>query len=204
MWRLLCGLALSTVSLLAWSTESQAQTFYVTNHGWHTGVVVPASAVTEGALSFVSETLGSAPYYEFGWGDENYYQDGEGKPWLLVSAALWPTSSVMHAVALPAAPEDYFPDSDMVTLTVTDNTLDQLVVALVNSFSDAQPGPPQAIGEGLYGNSRFFPASGKFHLHRTCNTWTLEMLASAGLPVDPEGVIRAPTVMSKLRELIGQ
>ena len=201
MWRVLCGLILSAIPLLGWSVSTQANTLYVTNHGWHTGVVVQASAVTESDLSFVSDTLGPAAYYEFGWGDEGYYQEGSERPWLLISAAFWPTSSVMHAVALPAAPQDYFPESGMMTLTVSDETLERLIDALVDSFADAPADSPEPVGEGLYGDSRFFPATGRFHLFRTCNTWTLETLAAAGVPVDPSGVIRAPTVMRKLEEL---
>ena len=42
--------------------------------------------------------------------------------------------------------------------------------------------PAAALGPGLYGDSRFYPAWESFHLFRTCNVWTAQALRAAGLP----------------------
>ncbi|MEX1058184.1 MAG: DUF2459 domain-containing protein [Natronospirillum sp.] len=66
---------------------SAVTTVQIIAHGWHTGVLIAAEAVRAGPLGFVPEVLGNADYYEFGWGDEQYYQEGEDRP----SAFRWST-----------------------------------------------------------------------------------------------------------------
>jgi uncharacterized protein DUF2459 len=39
------------------------------------------------------------------------------------------------------------------------------------------------LGPGLYGDSRFYPAHGQFHLFNTCNTWAARALQAAGYPM---------------------
>ena len=48
---------------------------------------------------------------------------------------------------------------------------------------------------GIYGKSYFYAANGYYYLTNTCNRWTAQMLAAAGLPMAPltltaGGVIR--------------
>lgn len=185
--------------LLAPVAVSETQV-HVTRYTWHTGIVVAAEDLAD-ELSFIPEVLGEAPWYEFGWGDAEYYQRGEDNPWLTVPAALWPTESVMHVVAVPRHPTQYFARSDQVALSLTNDEVEGLNLALVDSFGRDGDGEVVPGGAGLYGDSRFFEGEGRFHLRRTCNTWTLEMLAAAGLPVEPSGVIRAGEVMTQLEPL---
>lgn len=189
--------------LVAWLVIRPARAdteIHVTRYDWHTGVVVAKDDLT-GHLDFITHFLGEAPYYEFGWGDAEYYQRGEESPWLMAPAALWPTDSVMHVVALPHHPDDYFPASEVVSLTITADGMEAMAEAIAESFAREGNGELEPGGPGLYGESLFFPGEGRFHLRRTCNTWTLEMLAAAGLPVEPSGVIRASGVMSQLEDL---
>ena len=45
---------------------------YVINQGWHTGLILPYESLNE--EPFIEDTLGYSPYYEFGWGDSDFYQ----------------------------------------------------------------------------------------------------------------------------------
>lgn len=177
-----------------------ATEIHITRYSWHTGVVIAAEDLQD-ALAFVPDYLGEAPYYEFGWGDAEYYQRGEDSPWLMAPAALWPTDSVMHVVALPDHPDDYFPASEVVSLSVDDEGMIAMTEAIAASFELDEEGEVQPGGEGLYARSLFFTGEGRFHLRRTCNTWTLEMLETAGLPVEPSGVVRASSVMEQLESI---
>ncbi|MCH8552236.1 MAG: DUF2459 domain-containing protein [Natronospirillum sp.] len=190
---LLSALCLLSLPLLA--TE-----VHITRYSWHTGVVIAAEDLHD-ALAFVPDYLGEAPYYEFGWGDAEYYQRGEDSPWLMAPAALWPTDSVMHVVALPDHPDDYFPASEVMSLSVDEAGMIAMTEAIAASFELDEEGAVQPGGAGLYARSLFFTGEGRFHLRRTCNTWTLEMLQAAGLPVEPSGVIRASGVMEQLESL---
>jgi hypothetical protein len=50
----------------------------------------------------------------------------------------------------------------------------------------------------LYGNSRFYPARGRFHIFRNCNTWVAEGLGVAGVPIS-RFTITAGSVMAQVR-----
>jgi hypothetical protein len=84
-------------------SRDDEQTIYVVSHGWHTGVVIARERL--GAeLAFVPQQLGDSAYYEFGWGDKDFYQT-EGFPiGIALKAAFWPTAATMHVVAVPETP----------------------------------------------------------------------------------------------------
>lgn len=50
----------------------------------------------------------SKPYLEFGWGDKYFYQAENPTVGLGIKAILWSTKSVVHVVALPLRPDEYF------------------------------------------------------------------------------------------------
>ncbi|TGG90743.1 DUF2459 domain-containing protein [Natronospirillum operosum] len=177
-----------------------ASEVHVTRYSWHTGIVIAAEDLTA-ALDFVPDHLGEAPYYEFGWGDAEYYQRGEDSPWLMAPAALWPTDSVMHVVALPDHPERYFPASEVEHLTVDQEGMEAMNDFIADSFARTEDGAVEPGGPGLYADSLFFTGEGRFHLRRTCNTWTVEVLAAAGLPIEPAGIIRASSAMDAIRAM---
>ncbi len=76
---------------------------FVTGHGWHTGIVVPAAAMNR-VLPFLRRRFGDVPYYEFGWGDRAFYEAKGITAGLAIRAIFWPTETVMHVVAVPRQP----------------------------------------------------------------------------------------------------
>ena len=71
---------------------------YVVNHGWHTGFVVPTSFIHK-AVPELKHRFENAPYIEFGWGDNEFYQAEEITSGVTLKAIFLPTDSVVHAVA---------------------------------------------------------------------------------------------------------
>ena len=65
-----CGSSLSWQSVPD-SIENE-RSVYVVNHGWHTGLILSYESLV--GLPHIEETLGYSPYYEFGWGDADFYQ----------------------------------------------------------------------------------------------------------------------------------
>ena len=193
-------LAFGVVLIAAIALAEEVHEVTVVSHGWHTGLILAREDLPS-SMAPVLEHLDETPWVEFGWGDRRYYQRGEGRPWLLVPAALWPTEAVMHVVAVPQAAQQYFPESDQTTVSIEAGNWAAFTDALSNSFADGAPESATYLGVGLYGDSAFFTGSGRFHLRRTCNTWTLEMLAAGGLLVDPTGTIRARGVMRQVKDL---
>ena len=56
------------------SSEDE-RTIYVVSHGWHTGLILPYESLS--ALPDLEKVLGESTYYEFGWGDADFYQAEE-------------------------------------------------------------------------------------------------------------------------------
>ena len=53
------------------------------------------------------------------------------------------------------------------------------------------------LAAGLYGDSRFYPARGHFHLFNTCNVWTARALQAAGLPMQPRLAVTASALIDQ-------
>ncbi|MEN8142478.1 MAG: DUF2459 domain-containing protein [Thermodesulfobacteriota bacterium] len=183
--------------------DQEKRSIYVVNHGWHTGIVVAADSLGP-ELSFLKKQFKNGRYYEFGWGDERFYRAGRVTIPLAARAMLWPTASVMHVVALPALPTEYFAGSRVVKVNISQQGHEYLNSALYNSFHLGENGLPVDQGEGLYGNSRFYTGSGQYFLTRTCNKWTAQSLYRAGIPINPVLTVTASGVMAQVVAALGK
>lgn len=172
---------------------------FVVSHGWHTGIVLPAGMLMADNPR-LKERFGDMDYLEVGWGDEAFYQAEEITFKKAAGAALWPTASVLHVVAVPRSPASYFDNSEISLLCATDVQLHALTRFIADSFSRDPSGKIIPLQPGIYGDSHFFSGNGEFHLFSTCNKWTAKGLRSLGMQIDPTFQITADGVMSYLRE----
>ncbi len=169
---------------------------WVVSHGWHTGIVVPRAH----ALPALAGEFPDAAYLEIGWGDEGFYTapDQDIGPALALEAAFASRGAVLHVVALPVEPARYFMASEVAPLRLSAAGLRAMLAAIDADFVRDAQGAAQPLGRGLYGDSRFFRAHGRFGLWRTCNTWTAERLRAGGCPVG--GALTAASVMAQVRQ----
>jgi hypothetical protein len=77
----------------------------------------------------------------------------------------------------------------------------RLTEFLSRQFDRLQPGARATSAPGLTPNARFYAATGKFSILRTCNTWVAEALEYAGLPVTSGFVVTAANLASRVRPL---
>src|SRR5262245_35825913 len=101
---------------------------FLVSHGYHSGIVVPRSALAtmagergQGALVAIATRFRTYPWIEFGWGEEEFYRNvptaGSLTIGLAARALLRPgNASVMHVVGLSAPPIRSFPHSDVVAV----------------------------------------------------------------------------------------
>lgn len=164
------------------TARSDEMTIYVVSHGWHTGIVIARANLSD-KLAFIPGELGDSPYYEFGWGEKDFYQAPENTVGLALRALLWVNDSTMHVVAVPSLPAEYFAESEVVELHVSSDGHQNLTTAIAASFAKDINGQSKSTREGLYGPSLFFDGVGKYYLFHTCNTWTAQTLAKAGAPL---------------------
>lgn len=195
-----CGSSLKPWSYLAQSANDK-HTIYIVNHGWHTGIVVPASVLGD-KLDMITAYFDTSSYFELGWGDAGFYQAEQITPELAVKALLWPSDSVMHVVAMPTDPQTYFPQSEVIGLKLSTQAMEKLTAFIATTFAYSVNDRLIKMRPGLYGQSWFFVGAGSYHGLYTCNSWTADVLLSAGVPVDDWMTLTAASVMAQTRQAL--
>ena len=85
-------------------------------------------------------------------------------------------------------------------MRLSSNGLRQLIAYLDASFDRETA---RETSQGLYLFSRFYPATGEFHLFNTCNTWTARGLQQGGLAIQVFGTSWAEDLMAQVRRVAG-
>ncbi|CAI8801079.1 DUF2459 domain-containing protein [Methylocaldum szegediense] len=175
------------------------RTIYLVDLGWHTGLAVKRADIPPG-LWPEAQDFPKAEYLEVGWGDHDFYQSAGFNLWYGIKALLVPTRSVLHVVGVPVHPTAYFSAADIVEIQLSERQLRQVIVSIHNTYSRTNTDRVQAIAPGLYPDSRFYPAEGKFHMFNTCNVWVARILRDAGLPVVPFFAVSSRGLLSQALE----
>ena len=168
---------------------------FVTSNGWHSGIVVARRDLLDAEIPEIAD-FPQARYLEFGWGDAKFYPAERTDLIMTLRAGLIPTPAVMHVVPRSRAPNSTNADIEVLALAVPD--MGRLTTFLAASFDREDTA---GTIPGLYPKSRFYPATGRFHLANTCNSWTARGLRAAGLEIDEAAAARAEDLMAQLRPL---
>lgn len=174
------------------------RTFHVLSHGWHTGIALPAADLN-GRLPELAKRFPRAAYYEIGWGDAGFYQSPKVTTGLALQAMFRSPGTVVHVVGFNAPPPAQFRTSEVLSVSVGEANYRNLLRYLESSFALDADGRPVSRGPGLYGDSAFYAATGRYHACNTCNKWTAKALASAGVELSPAVSLTSDSVMDKLR-----
>lgn len=175
-------------------------TIYIVSHGWHAGIAIRRADIPP-HLWPEQRDFPDAEYLEVGWGDRDYYQAREPGLGTTLKAALWPTRSVLHVVGVRGALAANFPHSEIVRLPASRAALVQLVEFIDAAHDRPDEAPLASLGPGLYGDSRYYPARGRFHLLNNCNRWTARALRAAGYDIGE--AITAGGLFAELRRYRG-
>ena len=145
----------------------------------HYDFILPATLETRRALGFASHggVPVKAPWVEHflvGWGSAGFYTTA-GTYFDVTLPTVWTAATgdgaVLRIETVGTIREGFsYPKR---TLTAAEYT------ALLAFITKAKNGPP-IIGAGFTNTDAFFPAEGRFHLLRTCNTWITDALRAAG------------------------
>ncbi|EHR8834897.1 TIGR02117 family protein [Shigella flexneri] len=197
---LLCSCATFPQAITPVNNDSAGQhTIYIVSHGWHTGLVIPATNVNR-VLPQLTTRFTQPKWYEIGWGDKGFYQAQEVTSKLTMQAMFWSMGAVMHVVAFSAPPEYYFSSSEVKPLTINNSQLDTLMLFLGRSFSRSNAGNLLPLKKGIYGDSQFYAANGRYGILNTCNKWTAKGLQSAGIDIEPALKLTAESVMNAVKK----
>jgi uncharacterized protein (TIGR02117 family) len=179
--------------------DANIHTIFVSSNGWHTGIVISVRDIPDGRIPEAADFAG-ASYLEFGWGDAEFYPDPDPGVGVTMSA-VFPGSAVVHVAPLNHPPSVSFSEVEEIAFVLDEKQFQRLIDYLHGSFE--RNGAPRVwpVARGLYRFSMFYPATGRFHLFNTCNSWTARGLAAAGLDVSIFGMQRAEALMQRLRKL---
>ncbi|WP_246014678.1 DUF2459 domain-containing protein [Geomonas oryzae] len=181
------------------ATQGEERSIYVIAHGWHAGIALSSEDLgTE--LGFVRGYLRPGRYYEFGWGEADFYQADKVTPAIFLKAVFWRNPSVMHVFSMPAAPPEQYRGTDVVELKLSEAGLKHLKDKLRSSFKLDAAGRPYPSKAGPHGEGRFFKAEGYYLITHTCNTWTAKVLESGGVPMDAALTLRSASVMRQVKK----
>lgn len=179
--------------------REQTETVFVVNHGWHTGIVVPTASLPDSAKPLWAGAE-RGRYLEFGWGDDGFYRADKVTSGTALRAMFWRNPAVLHVVSLDEPPEEYFPYSGVIRINVTTNGFQRLCSYLEQSYKRDEEHNPIDLGKGIYGESRFFRATGHYYFPNTCNKWTARGLRATGAPISPFYSVRAANVFRQSRK----
>lgn len=186
---LLGGLALAGCAALPEAPEcgaAEGPRLWLLDADWHTEIGLPPAALPPALTAGLPE----AALVFFGFGKRHFMLAETPGPaeWL---AGPLPGAGAMQVTAWPAPP------AGALVLPVTPEGLAAMATALAASFA---PGP--ALIEARP-RRRFYAAARDYSLAYTCNTWTAEMLAAAGLAVSADAVVLARSVTVQAAALPG-
>lgn len=174
------------------------RSFYVVNHGLHTGLVIARPDLLQ-VLPALAEAFGDGDFVELGWGDEDFYRAPQATLGLALRALFGSTGTVLHGVRIDGDPKRRFAAREVIEVRVREDGYRRLLAFVAGTFTHSATGTLAALGPGLYGESRFYQAEGSYSLSYTCNTWVAQALAASSCAMSPATVITAGSVMSQLR-----
>ncbi len=181
-----------------WGVEKGVE-IEVVSHGWHTGLVLPASKIIR-HMPQLQQRFAGMPYLEFGWGDKGFYQAKEITSGLTMQAMFVPTESVMHVVGLEVRAKQAFPESEVKKSCVRVEHYAALLEFITQSFARDEQGKLIPTKSGIYGDSQFYTGQGEYYAMNTCNKWTAKALMSAGQELSSLFKLTAGSVMSAMEE----
>lgn len=173
----------------------------VVSHGWHTGLIVPSGPI-DARIADLRQRFGNAPpaHYEIGWGDKGFYQAPDVTSGLVLRALFRSTGAILHVVAVPERdPRTAFAASEVVETCLTPSQIGALADFVAASFARDDAGDVVRLDHGLYGESQFYDAVGRYSMLETCNKWTARALAHAGVDMSPAWKLAAGSVMRAMR-----
>jgi hypothetical protein len=115
-------------------------------------------------------------------------------------SALMNAPGVVAVSGQPTRPQDLGAVDDYAEVKVSHEGLARMLGFVRQQVERDAAGRPSLLG-GLFRGRKLFDSRLRYNTDFTCNTWTLEALRAAGLPVRPEGVVWSRQVMRQVHRL---
>jgi uncharacterized protein (TIGR02117 family) len=205
--RIAAGLALALVGagclgprpgLFPPKSGAAVKSLYVVSHDRHAALVLARSDLPIGLIPEARD-FPAAEYLEIGWGEKDYYRTPQKTSGLAFKALCWPNPSVLHVVGFSGPVTAYFPTGEVARVELSARGYEELCAWVDLQFERGDGWRGAALERGRYGDSWFYPATGKYCGLNTCNVWTAHALRAAGCPITPASSLTANRVMRQTR-----
>ncbi|VUS48317.1 TIGR02117 family protein [Klebsiella spallanzanii] len=180
--------------------SSSGSEIYIVSHGWHTGIILSADDINTVLPQLKARFPQEGQWYEIGWGDKGFYQSQEITTNLTLQAMFWSSGAVMHVVAFSDTPTHYFSGSEITALSLNASQNSSLLRYIGRSFARDEAGRLIPLKNGIYGDSQFYAANGRYGILNTCNKWTAKGLESAGMTINSSLKLTAGSVMTAVEK----
>ncbi len=180
------------------SSDPPGQVFLLT-HGWHTDIAVPADEIS-GKLTLFLRRFPGARTIVFGYGKRNYMTEathGVGD-WL---GGPFPGDGAIEVSALHTGLAAAYGARHIIAIDLPPGGAQRLSAYVWANFAKHKTGRPIAVGHGDFPGSIVFLAASTYDLSHTCNTWSAQVLAAAGLPIQPTGIMFSNQIDGAARQL---
>ena len=191
------GCAIPIKGLYPPISKQESKVVYVVSHGWHTGIIVHTDDIPKDTIPEKSH-FNKATFLEIGWGDKGFYQSPKITLRLTLQALFLPSDSVMHVVGFSQKPEKEFPYSEIIQLQLSDVGFQEMIKEIHTTFDRQNHSIAQGLRKGLYGDSKFYTAKGKYSALHTCNNWTASMLRASGFPITVQYSASASNIIDQI------
>ena len=180
-------------------------TLSLVSRDWHTEIGLPVdlldATTREGWLNAVprreqAEILPSNGRIAFGFGAK-VFMTATAPGVSEALAALMNAPGVVAVSGLPARPQEI---DDYAEVKVTPEGLTRMLGFVRQQVERDAAGRPSLLG-GFFRGRKLFDSRLRYNTDFTCNTWTLEALRAAGLPVRPQGVVWSRQVMRQAHHI---
>lgn len=166
-----------------WVAPAQGITIWVEDNGIHTGLVLPkVAAGVDWRSDFPAADLSDPRFaghdhVAIGWGERGFFLGTphwrDLRPGVLLHAAIGSDETLLHVEHVPR------PLGDAHARAVRLRPAEYRT--LVATIRAARASGPAVRGYGQH--DAFYPGRGRYDAVRTCNDWTSDALASAGVRV---------------------
>jgi uncharacterized protein (TIGR02117 family) len=168
-----------------WQEPAERITIYVVSNGYHSGLVLPVAAGGEDWSLIVQPTDLPGPgfagnYLLFGWGDRDFYLNtpslSDITPGTALGALIGSGKTLVHVDHL-MSPSDL---EDPRPIRLSPAAYTRLTRYIRTSIKRGSDGHPVTIA-GYDVSDVFYEARGHYNAVVTCNVWTSNALAAAGV-----------------------
>ena len=172
---------------------------YLISHGWHTDLALPMDGLT-GGLTVFRRIFPGARVLVVGFGRRTFLIAPARTLTDYLLGPL-PGRGALQVLALSAPPDIAYAEGTLALLDPKPAQRRRLDDAIWSSFRTGADGRPLAIAAGRIPGSVFYAATLGYSGLYTCNTWTADMLARAGLPISAGLDVFAGQTMARAARL---